>query len=125
MTHARLRVLLTNTTLASRTGTETYVRDLARALLARGHAPMVYSTDPGELAREIEAATVPVVDDLERVGVQPDVIHGHHLPETLTALLRFPGVPAIHFCHDWGSWYDAPLFFPRVRRFVAVDDTCR
>jgi hypothetical protein len=50
-----LRVLITNLTLASRTGTETYVRDLALGLLERGHTPIVYTTDPGDIAREIVA----------------------------------------------------------------------
>src|SRR5437870_4081723 len=53
-----LRVLITNITLATRTGTETYVRDLALGLARRGHHPVVYSTDLGDIAREIEAGTV-------------------------------------------------------------------
>jgi hypothetical protein len=120
-----LRVLITNVTLASRSGTEVYVRDLAAGLLAAGHAPLVYSTDLGELAGEIGRATVPVVDDLAALSRPPDVIHGHHAPETLTALLHFPGVPAVAVCHDWDAWHDTPLLFPRVRRYVAVDETCR
>src|SRR5205809_8145242 len=82
-----LRVLITNYTLATRTGTETYVRDLALGLARRGRHPIVYSTHLGEIAREIEAGTVPVIDDLGRLGTPPDVIHGHHFAETLTALL--------------------------------------
>ena len=120
-----LRILLTNITLASRSGTEINIRDIATGLLARGHRPIVYSTRLGEIAEEIRAATVPVVDDLARVGIAPDVIHGHHHPETMTALLHFPGVPAIFFCHDWMGWHDSPPCFPRIRRYVAVDDTNR
>ena len=120
-----LRVLITNITLATRTGTETYIRDLALGLARRGHHPVVYSTDLGDIAREMEAGTVPVIDDLRRLSGPPDVIHGHHFPETLTALLHFPGVPALNFCHDWAAWHDTPLWHPRVRRYVAVDDTCR
>ncbi|HYV36452.1 MAG TPA: glycosyltransferase family 4 protein [Gemmataceae bacterium] len=120
-----LRILITNITLATRTGTETYVRDLAVGLLRRGHQPIVYSPELGDIAREMETATVPVVNDLRHVGFVPDVIHGHHHAETLTALLHFPGVPAVGFCHDWGSFWDTPVRHPRVRRYVAVDDTCR
>src|SRR5215470_13196513 len=96
-----LRVLITNTWLYARAGTELYVRDLATALLACGHSPIVYSPVLGAVATEIRAATVPVVDDLDAIGVAPDVIHGHHHLETLSALLRFPGVPAIFVCHGW------------------------
>jgi methyltransferase family protein len=116
-----LRVLLTNITLASRTGTEVNTRDIALGLVRRGHQPVVYSPDLGEMAREIRAATVPVVDDLAAVGVAPDVIHGHHHTVTLEALLRFPGVPGIYFVHDWEVWYDAPLRFPRVVLYAPVD----
>jgi glycosyltransferase involved in cell wall biosynthesis len=120
-----LRVLLTNITLGSRSGTETYVRDLAVGLLERGHLPVVYSPEAGAMAEEIRAATVPVVDDLADTTVVPDVIHGHHGPETLTALLHFGGVPAVFVCHDWSAWHDVPPRFPRILRYVAVDDTCR
>jgi len=119
-----LKVLITNITLATRTGTEIYVRDLALGLLRRGHKPIVYSTDLGEIASELRAKTVPVVDDLAQVTATPDVIHGHHHPETLAALLRFPTVPGVLFCHDWTAWHDVPVVFPRILRHVAVDDTC-
>lgn len=65
---AGLRVLITNRILANRTGTELYVRDVAAGLLARGHRPVVYTPLPGRVAEEIRAATIPVVDDLARVG---------------------------------------------------------
>jgi hypothetical protein len=117
-----LRVLLTNITLATRTGTEVNVRDIAIGLLGRGHTPVVYTPDPGEIAEELRRATVPVVDDLRRLGAPPDVIHGHHHPETMTALLHFPGVPAVFFSHDFLAWHDAAPQFPRILRYVAVDD---
>ena len=119
-----LRILITNAALDVRAGTELYVRDLATALLACGHTPIVYSPVLGAVAREIRAATIPVVDDLAAVGTPPDVIHGHHHLETLTALLWFPGVPAVSVCHGWLPWPESPPRFPRVRRHVAVDQAC-
>ena len=121
----RLRVLITNTSLTDRSGTECHVRDVAIGLLRRGHAPVCYSTYLGEMAHELQAATIPVVDDLRCLGAAPDIIHGHHFPETLTALLHFPATPAIGVCHDAVAWHDAPLDFPRLRRMVAVDEACR
>jgi Glycosyltransferase Family 4 len=120
-----LRVLITNRILLTRTGTEVYVRDLAASLLRRGHLPICYSPYLGEMAAEIRAGTVPVVEDLARVGVPPDIIHGHHGLETLAALLAFPGVPAVAVCHSWSGWPEAPVIFPRVARYLAVDHTCR
>jgi hypothetical protein len=120
-----LRVLLTNGAFAIRAGTELWVRDVALALQARGHRPVVYSPMLGELAEDLRRATIPVVDDLDALGAPPDVIHGHHHLETMTALLRFPGVPAISVCHGWLPWQEAPPRFPRIHAWVAVDEVCR
>jgi len=120
-----LRVLLTNRVLAYRSGTELYVRDVALALLRRGHQPTIYSPRLGPLAAEVRRETIPVVDDLARVSEPPDIIHGHHGVETLTALLAFPRAPAVSVCHSWVGWADEPVPFPRIHRYLAVDDTCR
>ena len=120
-----LRILIANATLASLTGTETYVRDLALGLLRKGHTPIVYAPELGELAKQLRDATVPVVDDLAAVSATPDVIHGNHNTELMTALLHFQGVPAVFFCHSWTDWISSPPSHPRILAYVAVDDTCR
>jgi hypothetical protein len=120
-----LRILITNLTLATRTGTELFVRDLATGLLDRGFTPIVYSAELGPLADELRAAAVAVVDDLGSLATAPDMIHGHHNLPTMRALLRFANVPAVFFCHDARSWHDSPPRSPRIRRYVAVDLACR
>ena len=120
-----MRILITNHTLAHPGGTEVYVRDLAFALLKRGHMPIAYSTKLGDIAQEIRAATIPVIDNLDALATPPDVIHGHHHLDTMTALLRFPEVPAVYFCHGWLPWEETPPRFPRILRYVAVDHSCR
>jgi Glycosyltransferase Family 4 len=120
----RLTILITNSFLAHRTGSELYVKEVATALIARGHRPVVYSTQLGDVAAELRWATVPVVDDLARITVAPDIIHGQHHLETMAALLHFPGVPAIFFCHGWLPWEELPPRSPRILRYVAVDETC-
>ncbi len=122
---AGLNVLITNNTLAPRAGTEMYVRDLALGLQRRGHSPVVYTTRTGEVARELRRATVPVVEDLWRIGSPPDIIHGQHHAETMTALLHFHTIPAVFFCHGWLPPEEEPPLFPRVLRYAAVDDVCR
>ncbi len=122
---AGLRILITNNTLGNRAGTELYVLDVATSLLARGHTPVAYSATLGEVALELRSATIPVIDDLDSMALPPDIIHGQHHLETMTALLRFPGVPAVYFCHGWLPWEEAPPRFPRILRYVAVDNTCR
>lgn len=120
-----MRVLITNFDLSIRGGTQLYVRDLALGLLRRGHLPIIYSLNLGEVARELQIATVPVVNDLNEMSVPPDIIHGQHHLETMTALLRFPRVPAVYFCHGWMGWPSAPPRFPRILRYVAVDQATR
>ena len=120
-----LTVLITNNTLADRAGTELYVRDVALELVKRGHSPIAYSTTLGEVARELEKANIPVVDDLRNLAVVPDLIHGQQHMELMTALLHFSQAPAIQFIHNSRSWYEKPIHFPRILRYVAVDHACR
>jgi hypothetical protein len=122
---AGLKVLIANATLATLTGTETYVRDLALGLLRKGHTPIVYAPDLGPIAQELRRHTVPVVDDLNHVGTVPDIIHGNHNTELITALLHFETVPSVFVCHSWTDWISAPPLHPRILSYVAVDETCR
>jgi hypothetical protein len=101
-----------------------YVRDLASGLLERGHTPVVYSPRLGPVAEELRRRTIPVTDDLNSVTAAPDIIHAHHNLEAMTALLRFPHAPAVFFAHDNMHRRDVPPHFPRILRYVAVDQTC-
>jgi glycosyltransferase involved in cell wall biosynthesis len=116
-----LRILITNIQLASRSGTEIVVRDLAYALARYGHFPMIYCPRVGGLAQEIIAAGVPVYTRLEDIRLPPDIIHGHHHGEIVAALLHFPETAGIFVCHDRLAWHDIPPPHPRLLCFVAVD----
>lgn len=118
----KLRILITNNTLAERAGTELYVYDLAVALLARGHRPVAYSNRLGEVGRDLRATGVPVIDNLDALGWVPDIIHGHHHLEVMTALLHFPQAPAIYFCHSWKYWEEMPFHSPRIGHYLAMNE---
>ena len=120
-----LRILLTNIRLAERTGTEIVVRDFAARLAARGHRVTVYSPAVGSFAEDVKALGIPVVDNLSEVTEPPDIIHGHHAPNTGEAIIAFPEAPAIWICHDSTSWFDVPPGFSQVSRIFAVDETCK
>ena len=64
----------------------------------------------------------PVLGD----GPAPDalVATAPHV-EALTALARFPGVPAIFVCHGFRPWQESPIRHPRIARYVAVDEATR
>ncbi len=121
-----MRVLLVTIRLALPGGSELYVCDVARALRARGHAPIVCSTHLGPVADGLRASGIPVVDDLSRVAEPPDVIHGQHHLATMAALARFPATPTVYFCHGFLPWEEAPPpAHPAIRRWVAVSDLTR
>ncbi|TCS10448.1 glycosyltransferase [Caulobacter sp. BK020] len=120
-----LSILLTNITLASRSGTETVTRDLAFALLQAGHRPMVYSPRLGPVAEEIRRASIPVTDDILAIGETPDVIHGHHVVQTAVAATRYPDTPAIFVCHDFMAWHDHPPRLPNIRAYVSISEAFR
>lgn len=117
-----LRVLLTNKNLTNLGGTQMYVSDVAQVLRRRGHTPIAFAPLLGDVADNLRKATVPIVDDLSLVSGPVDIIHGQHHPETMAALLHFSNVPAVYFCHGWDSWNLAPPRFPRIYRYVAVDE---
>ncbi|MBA2368965.1 MAG: glycosyltransferase [Candidatus Protochlamydia sp.] len=117
-----LRILIVNNTLDHLAGTELYVLELAKHLIKLGHKPIAYSTELGTIAQLLRAEGIPVTDDLNTIGTAPDIIHGHHHLETLSALLHFNTVPAIHYCHGSLPWQESPLRFPRIYKYVAVCD---
>lgn len=120
-----MKVLITNRVLVRGSGTEIVVRDLASELKKLGHEPVIYSPVLGPLAAQVRALGVPVFSDIGQIEPVPDIIHGHHHAQTFTALLHFSKTPAIFVCHDATAWHDEPLIFPRVLRYVAVDNRCR
>lgn len=120
-----LRVLLTNITLAGRSGTETVLRNLALSLVKAGHRPIVYSPHLGPIADELRAASIPVTASIETLEETPDVIHGQHVIQTAVALARFPQTPAIFVCHDFIAWHDTPPRLPNLRRYVTISDGFR
>jgi hypothetical protein len=121
----RLSVLLTNIWLDNHAGSEVVVRDMAIGLLRRGHRPIVYSPRLGRISREIAAHGVVTTDDLRTIAEPPDIIHAHHCIPCGEALIRFPQTPAIFVCHAFENWLEAPVHFPQIGLYVAVDEACR
>jgi hypothetical protein len=117
-----LDVLIATASLGDvRAGTEVYTLHVISELLRRGHRPAIFSPSLGSVAEEARRTGVQVVAHPRELRCSPDVIHGHHHVETMTALLHFPTAPAVLFCHGARFWDDIPLLHPRVRRYVAYD----
>jgi hypothetical protein len=119
-----LRILIVNVTLASRTGTETALRDLAFGLKAAGHKPTVYSPELGQIAAEIRASGIPVFSQLLDLPEEPDIVHGNHHVQTVEALLQCRSARGLFVCHDRLAHMSAPPRMERILRYVAVDYNC-
>ncbi len=119
-----LCVLITNLQIKGRSGTELYVYDLAISLQKMGHRPVIFTSKMGPLAESLLKRSIPVLDSLRDLQAEPDLIHGHHHLETMSAILRFPNAPGIFVCHDSYAWHDRAPRFPRIYRYVAVDNAC-
>ncbi|HEV7488747.1 MAG TPA: glycosyltransferase [Thermoanaerobaculia bacterium] len=119
-----MRILIAGHSLGAIGGVQRYEYELASWLLARGHSPVVFATELGDAARRFDALTIPVVDDLRTITAPVDIIHGDSAVETMAALLHFPDTPAIFVCHGWEDPAHTAPRFPRILRYIAVDDTC-
>jgi len=120
-----LKILITNYVLDNYSGTEVVARDLALELKRQGHDPCVFARKLGPISREVERDGIEVVSDLSALRTIPEIIHGHHHSQFMEAFLRFPSIPAVSVCHDANFRLDEPVFFPRILRYVAVDNRCR
>lgn len=119
-----MKVLLGICIMATRSGAELFVRDLALGLNRRGHSVVVYAPIIGDMIEELREQSIACVDDLESLTVAPDIIIGNTQIETMLCLARFPGVPAISICHDRVAEHGRPPRFSRIGAYVAVDANC-
>src|SRR4051812_37700024 len=111
--------------VATRTGSELYVAELASELQNRGHDVALYAPALGELAQELRLAGVEVVKRLRALREQPDVIHAQGTLATEAALARFPRVPAQVVCHGHTERFSRRvLSAASIRRFAGVSLVC-
>jgi len=119
-----MRVLITNHKLGTRGGSEVFVRDLARGLQGLGHSVIAYSSDLRERERMLETDYIPVATDLENLPFLPDIVHGQHHLDAMSAVLSLPGVPAIYHSHE-ATWPGCPPKHPRIYHYLAMSRTFR
>lgn len=116
-----MNILITCTTLGHG-GAQSIVRSLGRGLQSLGHSVMAYSNESERREPALENEAAPVALDLENLPFRPDIIHGQHHLDAMTALTALPGVPAI--CHSHGAiWKDCVVKHPRIYRYLAISRT--
>jgi len=116
-----MKILMTNHRLQSLGGTELFVAEIAESLIARGHDVCVFSTAIGDpIAARLTSLQIPFVTDPKACPFQPDLIHGQHHLETITALCAWPACPAIYFLHGATPWEEAPPKHPRILAYLGT-----
>ncbi|MDX8464485.1 glycosyltransferase [Mesorhizobium sp. VK23B] len=120
-----MRILITNLSVAQNSGSESVVELLADGLRGAGHQTMLLTTNLGGMADRMRQRGHHVVDRIAEIVDKPDIIHGQHLTPCLTALARFPDVPAVFSCHSSFYEIEAPMPHPQIRHWIAVDEACK
>lgn len=115
-----MRILITNNSLSARAGTELVVYEIGRELRRRGHEVAAYSSTLGEVAELMVGSSIPVVNQPEACPFQPDIIHGQHHLDAMTALLAFPNTPAVYHTHGGVPWVERPPAHPRILHYIAM-----
>lgn len=83
---------------------------------------MAYSSDLGQLPRLLDHDGIPVTTNPRGLDFRPDIIHGQHHLDAMTALASLPGVPAVYHCHG-AVWRETPPVHPRIHRYLAMSRT--
>ncbi len=119
-----MNILITNIQLTVPGGTVSYVSDLALGLQQKGFSVEIFTYRIGRMGKLLQAAGINVVTELKDLKNEPDLIHAHHHPTAMDALLQFTNTPVIFLLHDSTSPFDHPLKHRRILCHVAVDYNC-
>ena len=117
-----MNILITNSALREFGGTQTVVASLCRLLRQRGHQVMIFSSHLGHVAELLIEEKFPVVSHLRDLPFPPDIIHGQHHLETMSALLALPETPAIYYIHGITPWEERVPIHPRILGYVNLGE---
>ena len=115
-----MRILITVRQLIGRGGSELFTIEVATELSRRGHEVAVYCPRVGDWvgAQIMFSGGVWVKERLNELPWKPDVIHGQHHMQAITALSYFEAVPAIYYCHGIHPWVERVPLNPRIRNYI-------
>lgn len=117
-----MNILITNSALREFGGTQTVVTSLCHQLRKRGHQVMIFSSHLGHVAELLVEQKFPVVSHLRDLPFPPDIIHGQHHLETMSALLALPETPAIYYIHGIMPWEERVPIHPRILGYVNLGE---
>lgn len=97
-----------------------FVEQLADSLRQAGHDVSIYTPLIGPLGLKMRQNGFVIHGHIRDVTEPPDIIHGHHLSPTMTAVAAFPNVPAIFVSHSVEAEFDRPPLHPNIVRYFSV-----
>lgn len=119
-----MKILFANHSLTRFGGTEVVIRDLGLKLMARGHEVAVYSSRKVSPGASLADVGIQTTNRLNNLPFIPDLIHGQHAMETMTAVIGLPGVPAVYCCHG-ATRFDAQPRHPRIVLYTAMSGSMK
>ena len=117
---AEMKILITQRELRHRCGTELFTIEVAKELRHRGHEVVVFCPRFGDLAQILLNSGVPVKSKLAEIPWCPDVIHGQHHLQAMSAMTHFGTTPGIYYCHGVSPWVERPPEHPRIASYVVM-----
>ncbi|MDF1751660.1 MAG: glycosyltransferase [Verrucomicrobiales bacterium] len=119
------QIIFTNYGLSGQHGTEMFLWDVTRRLQSRGTRCGIFSPRLGPIAEAFRKEGIEVWDNPDEIDWEPDLLHCHHVSETVRILHRFPKTPALFMLHEPRLWQGYAPVTSRIERYVAVDHFCK
>jgi hypothetical protein len=120
VSHTPLKILFTQRDLKYRSGSELFTIETALAMRDRGHEVRVYTPGGGNGMVLLRSKGIHVETRLSDLEWQPDIIHGQHHLQAITALLRFPQTPMVYYMHGGIPWVEQPPIHGRILKYVVM-----
>lgn len=115
-----MKLLITQRDLIALGGSELFTIEMAMAMRARGHEVRVYAPGGGEGMLRLQSIGIHVHQHMDDLPWVPDLIHGQHHLQTMTALTRFPETGAVSHMHGGIPWVEQPPRHGNIRRHIVT-----
>jgi hypothetical protein len=120
-----MKVLMTNNSLATRGGSESYLETVSSELRRLGHEVLFYSPDCGLVAERLRQGGFEVHDDVSGLLSDIDVIHGQHTNVVARVRERLPTHPLVFATHSWAIPIEDPIAELGAGAYVAFNELTR
>jgi hypothetical protein len=104
-----VKILMTNTSLGERAGSESYLETVSFELRRLGHEVVFFSPRCGLMAERFREDGFTVVEHVDRLPADVDVVHGQHADAAALVRTRLADTPLVFSCHSWVIPIEDPM----------------